>query len=379
MAKKVLIVASVVSMIKSYNQENIKLLQKMGYDVDVACNFKATNFGGTEGFDKILQNRGVTTYQIDFARSPYDLYHMFIATKQLAKIIKHGHYHFVHCHSPIGGLIARLLCRFYNTKTIYTAHGFHFYDGAPIQNWLFYYTVEYLLSFITDSLITMNKEDYERAKNHFHARHIWQIPGIGLDIKEFADTETDREAKRREINVPSDAILIITASELIKRKNVDTAIKAIAKIDNPRLHYVVAGKGPLSDSLNQLIKSLGAESRIQLLGFRTDIAQLCKSSDIFLLPSFQEGLSVAVMEAMASGLPCITSRIRGSTDLMGNLCDECTFKPLDQEKLISIINNMINNPEMIKRVVEYNKKRVLNFSVENSMKATEAIYRVYDN
>ena len=164
--KRVLMLASVASMIDQFNMSNIALLQKMGYHVDVACNFKEGNTcseARVQELKKKLKDMEVRCYQVDFARNITHMAQNLKAYRQVVDLMKTNHYTFCHCHSPIGGVVARIAGHMTKTKIIYTAHGFHFYKGAPVKNWLLYYPVEWLLSWRTDALITFNHEDYERA------------------------------------------------------------------------------------------------------------------------------------------------------------------------------------------------------------------------
>jgi len=159
---------------------------------------------------------------------------------------------------------------------IYTAHGFHFFEGSPMKNWLFY-PIEKILSGYTDVLVTINQEDYNRANEHFNMKNIKYIPGVGLNTSKFRNAVIDRKALRSEIEVPEDAIMMFSVGEISSRKNHETAIRALAKTVNKNLYYAICGQGELEPYLKHLTKELGIENRVKFLGFRKDIAQLCKS------------------------------------------------------------------------------------------------------
>ena len=188
MKDKVLILASVASMIDQFNMSNIDILISLGYEVHVACNFEK---GSTCSQEKIVQLKKklgeieVKYYQIDFTRSVFNILQDVKAYRQVKRIMVENSYKFIHCHSPIGGVIGRLACKSTHTRCIYTAHGFHFYKGAPIKNWIVFYPIEKWLSKYTDVLITISKEDYNRAKNKFKMKQLEYIPGVGVDIEKF--------------------------------------------------------------------------------------------------------------------------------------------------------------------------------------------------
>lgn len=140
-------------------------------------------------------------HSIPIQRSPFHL-HNRLAYVELKKLLEKEHYQFIHCHTPMGSVIGRLAAkttRKKGTKVLYTAHGFHFWKGAPLQNWLLYYPVERWLVQYTDALITINGEDYERADRLSKEKAaVHYVPGMGVDMKRFApvdDTEKDRLRK----------------------------------------------------------------------------------------------------------------------------------------------------------------------------------------
>ena len=210
MREKVLIVASVASMIDQFNMPNIRLLQEMGYEVHVACNFEKGNSCSLEKIQtlkKLLENIEVKYYQINFERNILKIFSNFSAYKEVKKILEKNKYRFLHCHSPIGGVIGRIAGYLTQTKVIYTAHGFHFFKGAPLLNWLLYYPIEKYLSRYTEILITINKEDYERAKT-FYAKKVEYIPGVGIDVEKIKNIKIDKEQKRKELGLSKDSIVL---------------------------------------------------------------------------------------------------------------------------------------------------------------------------
>nr|MCR5346566.1 glycosyltransferase [Fretibacterium sp.] len=240
----------------------------------------------------------------------------------------------------IGGVIGRLTAwRHGGIKTIYTAHGFHFYNGAPLGNWLAFYPVEKTMARITDVLITINTEDYERARRSFCAREVYYVPGIGIDLQKFCVGQIDVKAKRAELGVREDEILILSVGELIPRKDHETVIRALARTGRQGFQYLICGTGPLHEMLSALVHQEGLDGRVKLLGFRTDIAELCQAADLFVFPSRQEGLSVAMMEAIACETPVVCSAIRGNTDLVQN--KECLFRSGSVQELAAMLRELI--------------------------------------
>ena len=208
--KKILIVSTVSRQFYLFEQGNIEVLKSLGYEVHGAANFVDAN----ERLDAL----DIVRHPFDIQRSPFSLKNIK-AYKQLIEIMKSESFDAVHCHSPMGGVLARLAAKSIGlSPVIYTAHGFHFYDGAPRKNWLIYYNVEKYLSKFTDTIVTINKEDYSRAKT-FKAKSVIAVPGIGVDSSKFDNVKVDRNKKREELAIPEGAIVLLTIGEMIKRKN----------------------------------------------------------------------------------------------------------------------------------------------------------------
>ncbi len=322
--KRVLMLASVASMIDQFNMPNIELLQSMGYDVDVACNFKEGNTCSKEVIHKLIKRlkaMNVGYFQIDFSREATNMSRHIKSYRQVYYFMKKNGYAFVHCHSPIGGVIGRLAGGLTHTKVIYTAHGFHFYKGAPLKNWLLYYPIEKFCSYVTDTLITINKEDYNFAKEKMHAKHVEYVPGVGVDIEKFspkADAEQNRKSIREELGISDEEIFILSVGELNENKNHELIIRVIAQMHDTLIHYAIAGQGGKREYYENLINELGVNKQIHLLGYRSDIPQLDQSADVFAFPSLREGMGLAAIEALSAGTPVCGMNTRGTREYVIN-------------------------------------------------------------
>lgn len=322
MAKRALQLASVASMIDLFNTDNIEILCSLGYSVDVAANFKEGSITSQERvneYRKELKDQGTGTYQIPIPRSVKRVRDIIISYRMVKKLVDKKHYQIVHCHSPIGGVICRLACRKARksgTKVIYTAHGFHFFKGASKASWIIYYPIEKWCSKFTDILITINQEDYRRASEKFRAGYVEYVPGIGIHTDEIRDVVVDREDRRKEFGFTDSDFVFMSTGQISVRKNHEVVIRALAEINDPKAKYLIAGFGEEEERLKALTRELGVEDRVIFAGYRSDVKELLHCVDAFVFPSLQEGLPVALMEAMAAGLPVVASRIRGNTDLI---------------------------------------------------------------
>ena len=315
--KKVLFVATVVKThMMQFHLPYLKMFQEMGWETAVASrnDYEDPSDCRIPWCDKY--------YDIPFERLPWKPGNL-TSYRKLKKIIDEGEYDIIHCHTPVGAMIARLAAlaaRKKGTKVIYTAHGFHFFKGAPLLNWLLFFPAEWLLAPVTDVLITINKEDYARARKRIHARRIEYVPGVGIDTGRFHADAAVRREKRRELGFRDEDFLLLTVAEMTKNKNHLTHLKALSLLkDKPEfsdMHYLIVGRGEEWASLEEAAKELGIADHVRFMGYRTDAPDFYRCCDLFLFMTYREGLSVALMEAMGSGLPIICSQIRGNTDLV---------------------------------------------------------------
>lgn len=348
----------------------IKDLTDMGHTVELACNDME------EPVPAFYHNLGCKIHRLSCSRTPFSKGNL-TAVKQIRRLVEENHYDIVHCHTPVAATCTRLACRKLRkkqgVKVFYTAHGFHFYKGAPLKNWMIYYPVEKLCARYTDKLITINQEDYELAKRKMKAKEVLYVPGVGVDLTRFQNVSVDKMAKRLELGISSEAIILLSVGELNENKNHQVIIRAMAQLMRGDLHYLIAGIGPKADELKRLTKELGLTGRVHLLGYRADVVELYQVADIFAFPSYREGLSVSVMEAMASGLPCAVSRIRGNTDLISSN-GGAYFDPYQVEECASALKTVLESDTAA--MGSYNQRKVRYFSQGNIRDMMNNIYGI---
>lgn len=395
---KALVVCTVACFL-TFELNDIRILKSLGYEVYVA-----TNFDTYEGQHDVVKEAGVPLerqYQIDFTRSPFTP-QIMKAYKQLKDIVFKGHFDLIHCHTPVGGVIARLVAKKYNesvhrynhqiqsgriknkkeitaVKVIYTAHGFHFFDGAPVKNWVMFYPIEKYLSKYTDVLITINKEDYKRASEKFFAKKVVYVPGVGVDTKKFASVADtiDREAKRQELGVGASDIMLLSVGELNANKNHSAVIKALGQLllqgKMQNVKYMIAGSGDKEYELRTIAREEGVD--LKLLGYRHDISELMTACDFYILPSLREGLNVSLMEAMASGTPCLCSRIRGNVDLIDAEKGGELFDPSNVESIAEAIGKeCMAATEQQTNQGRYNLEKIKAFDLPIVERACKKLY-----
>ena len=259
-----------LSVTMNFFPEHFKMLLQEGHEIELACNCQSPVS------DKIAQF-GFPIHNIPFSRSPFAKDNIQ-AYRLLQNLIQQNKYDAVHCHTPNASVITRLVCRKlrkHGLKVLYTGHGFHFFKGAPLKNWIIYFPIEWLCSFFTDAIITINSEDYTLACKHLHAKSIWRMPGVGIDLNIPNSIKINAELKRKELGLPPDAIFLLSVGELSLRKNHQIILKAISLIPDKRIHYVIAGCGSEKEHLVNYAKALGIQDNVHFLGYRKDIFDEC--------------------------------------------------------------------------------------------------------
>ncbi len=372
--KKILFVATVVKThIMEFHVPYLRMLKEMGWETAVAARNDYENPA-----DCMIPYCDVF-YDIPFERSPLHVKNRE-AYRELKRVIEDGGYDVIHCHTPVGAMLTRLAarkCRRNGTKVIYTAHGFHFFQGAPCKNWLLYYPVERFLARYTDVLVTINKEDYERAKR-FRVKKLCYVPGVGIDTDCFRVPEECGVEKRREFGIGKEEFVLLSVGELNENKNHLLVLQALARLKEQGtlqgIRYLLWGRGTLGEQLKSRVREFGLSEYVTFLGYRSDIPEICKASDLFLFMSLREGLPVALMEAMASGLPVICSDIRGNRDLVENGVTGC-FAEMNATDVATMICKLRDSETLRRTLGENAEQHIKQFELRNVLNMMKEIYR----
>lgn len=315
-------------------------------------------------------------------RSPFSK-GVFFCIRKLRKILNEKQYDIIHCHTPMGGVIGRLAARFLfkkkKVKIIYTAHGFHFYKGAPLINWLLYYPVEKFLLRYTDVLVTINKEDYQFALKKFSKfTEIEFMNGVGVNLSKFTMIPNDDKKKIREnFGYKMDDFIITVVAELNKNKNQSFLISRIPDLLEriPSLKVIFLGKETLPIA-RELVEKLHLENVCDFLGYRKDVDLFEKMTDIVFSSSIREGLPVNIIEGMACGKVCVCSHNRGHSSLISD-SNGLLFPLEDGRLMIDLIISIYNDSN--KRLMLGNQayQDSKQYSVENAVDFISKLYSKY--
>jgi len=369
---KILFVASVFGHITAFHKPYIKLLQNKGYDVYVACNETKSN-----KIAKIeLEEMDVKCLNIEFTRSPFT-FNTLKAFKQLKSLLKSTDFHMIHVHTPTAALLTRFVNNYVKkVPVIYTAHGFHFHKGAPVLNWLVYYPLERLAARWTDTLITINNEDYERAmKTGFSRRSINYVHGVGVESTYRDMTNEAKQLLKQSLGILEDAVVISYVAEINKNKNHQFLLKNWNRIKeaSPAAVLLFIGEGDLSAEIERFISEEKLED-VYLLGFRNDVHELLQITDVVSLLSYREGLPKSIMEAMVSHVSCVVSDTRGLRDLISNGRNGYVVAHGDDITLVESFVTLLNDKEKRLTMGAAAHQDVQPYRLENVLQEYIAIY-----
>ena len=372
--KKVLLTATVQSHICQFHRPLVKLLHENGYEVHVAArdNLAEKNGLKLDFADKV--------FNVNFARSPFSKNNL-TAFKQMKKILAENHYEVIHCNTPMGGMVTRLAADKYRkkgTKVFYTAHGFHFYDGAPKKNWLIYYPIEKHMAKKTDKLITITKEDYTLACQKFRT-NAYHVHGVGVNSQKYElFTEEQKMQTRKEFGYGENEPLLLCVGELLVNKNQKTIIKAMSYIVKkyPDCKLLLAGNGGEEQNLKALVNELGLQKNVVFLGYCLILQKYANICDVAVSCSYREGLPLNIMEAMLCKKPVVASVNRGHKELVTPERTGFLVNPDDAEAFADRIIELLGDKKLCTELGENAYDEVQKFTDVSVTEELRALYEL---
>lgn len=368
--EKILFVAHMDSHIANFHIPYLKWFKDQGYEVHVASN-------NLEQTKEILYCD--VKHQIDFVRSPFSLKNIK-PYQQMKALLKTHTFTLIHVHTPMGAMITRLAARKLKTPLLYTAHGFHFYQGAPKKNWLLFYPIEKFLLRWTTELITISEEDYAFALKKFgHLTKVSHTWSVGVNLNEFHEvSDVVKQDIRKQLGFRSDDLMVTYVGELTDGKNQKFLIELMPKLltRHPQLKLIFVGYGVNEEKYKKQVRALNLEKSVTVLGYRKDVNLINNASDIFVSTSLREGLPKSVLEAMAIGKICVLSDIRGHHELIKHGINGFLFHPKDETDFMNQLDLAITHIHD-KTMMELSKKTVNRYRIDAVMEDAISIYQNY--
>ncbi len=386
--KKALIITTVSGFLLQFERENVRILQDLGYEVHYATNMSNPKYFFT---DEEQAGLNVIWHDIPICQSPFHIFKNFRAFRMVQALIKKEHISLIHCNNPVGGVIGRLAARKdygWVIKVIYTAHGFHFYKGAPLPAGWIYEAVERSLAHLTDALVVINREDYQNARKFTLKKNgiLRRIPGVGLDMEVFTPyTDQHRLKNRQKLGIPEDAFFLVCVGELNKNKNQQIIVKVLEKMresgtESRPVFCAICGEGRERKNLEKSISKAGLEDQIVLYGYCHPIAPVMGCADAMIFPSHREGMGMAALEALAMGVPVIAADNRGTREYMLHKENGWLCAPDDTDEYVRGIMYLMDlGPDEMREMRKTCRESVKEFSKERTDNIMQSLYEKLDH
>ena len=371
-----MLLAAMGSVHRQHNRANIRALIEMGATVYLIANFSDSTAREKENkaFVEECNKNGIITINIPLGRGGF-LKNVFLIPK-LNQIIRKEKFDIIHAHTETGGFLFRLSMLFLRKEAayVYTAHGMSFWKGSPKKTHILYKSIERWICSAMNANLAINQEEYDFLSS-LNKKTAFLVHGIGLDINKMQRPLRNFDDIRKEFQLESGKILLVSVGELDDNKNHITVIRALARLHRKDFKYVICGVGKNSDMLLDEASELGLKDNVVLAGYRSDIPDILNAADIFVFPSFHEGLPVSALEAMACGLPLVCSKIRGNVDIVKDGNNGYLFNPTDVDMLADRLLALIDDKKSRKEMGMKNKEIVKAFSLESVTEELRQIYR----
>lgn len=273
---------------------------------------------------------------------------------QMIRLFRHERPALVHTHTSKAGVLGRVAAWIARVPVIvHTPHGHVFYGHfAPFRSWLFL-QIERVLSAITDRLIALtDAERQDHLDRSVGKADRFAVVPSGIERERFGRARAEGKQQRDWFGCPPDALVVGSVGWLTHIKGHEYLIEAVAKLkqDYPALHLVIIGSGDRSDALSQQAESAGLRDAVHFLGYRDDIEVCLGGMDLFVLPSLNEGMGRALIEAMAAGLPVIASRVGGIPAVISHERTGLLVPPGDPDALAEALRRLLDRPEWAKQL-----------------------------
>ncbi len=370
-----LYVTTISGFLPQFEKSDAALAKNLGCDLYYASDFDRPVYR----YDKdLIAGLGIKECPVSIEKSPFKIQKNIKAVREISRLIDEEQIDIIHCHNAMGGVDARLAAMFSKRHpyVIYTAHGFHFFKGAPLKNKILYYNVERLLAKHTDCIVTINAEDFESAKKLpiVKKENVHYIHGVGVDSRRFFPRPDLYKKKREELCVPEGAFHLVSAAELNDNKNLAVMIKALALSDRKDIYYSICGEGGSRKKLENLIRETGTGDRIRLLGYRNDMEEVLASADAFAFPSIREGLGVAAVEALLSGVPLICSDNRGTREYARDGVNAIVCRSGSAEEYSSAVERLYSDRDYRDKLASACVSSASGFVVEETAGVMRPVY-----
>ena len=337
--------------------------QAEGWDVDILTTDPV--------FQRAAKQHGLGLANWDVVRREIRPLWDLAGLVRLRNFLRRERYDIVHTHTSKGGFVGRLAARLANVPVIvHTAHGFAFHERSPRSTSLFFSALERIASRWCDRIVSVS-EFHRRWALELGMCKPREILAIPNGIADLPNPTVPPAELRRRLGATDRDLVILSMARLAPDKGLEYLITAASLLlrTERQFRIVIAGDGPVRARLEELTRNLGVADRVNFLGFREDVSDLLAACDLVVLPSLREGLSIALLEAMAAGKPIIATSIGSHRELVCQAEIARLVAPADAVALCEAILQVWRDPALRTRLggtarilfeSHYTEERMLN-------------------
>jgi glycosyltransferase involved in cell wall biosynthesis len=295
----------------------------------------------------------------------------------LRRLLVDGRYDVVHAHLPYAAAFGRLVVRTLppsdRPRFVYTEHSIWGKAATPVR-WLNSVAVRH-----DDALVAVSDTVRDALPRSIKPSAKVVVHGVDLSQAEglVAARSRVRDDVRRELDLPPDSIVVLTVANLRAEKGYDVLLEAarIVLDRGVQAHFVSVGRGPLEHELASTHQEMGLGKRFKFLGPRDDVLRLMVASDIFVLPSRQEGLPVTLMEATSVGMAIVATSVGEVPQVITSGEDGLVVEPGDSEELADAVERLVREPKLRAGFGDAARTLSARFDVSRATRQLESIYR----
>lgn len=306
---------------------------------------------------------------------PLSDFHAFI---DLVKIFREEKPHIVHTHTSKAGILGRWAAFLTGVPVIiHTPHGHVFWGYFHKYVTLIYVLLERLTAKITDSIITLTEQE-KRDHLRFQIAREYKFSVIhsGVEVNKFFHVPQNSTEIKLKLGIAKESFVIGTVGRLTHIKGQRYLIEAAARILTARrdMVFIILGDGELMTDLRMLAHTLGIKEKVLFLGWRSDVAEIISTFDVFVLPSLNEGMGKVLIEAMAVGRPIIASDVGGIPDLVIHDKNGLLVPPADPESIAMAIETLYRDPLRREKMGESGRIIAESYSAISMIQKIDRLY-----